>query len=177
MLLLEEKIQGWKQQQKLDMTQGIFSYLITPLGLLLLPNSEARGGIPNIILSPQRENTMSVLLGKSAFPLSATQSEVGWWPWPFYSWPNSILSLIPIVLPQDFCSYLAWGGWQMKVETFQVSPYWMEVGLLFRFIRHRIWEISIELPISFGSFRNYFLLSLCFISSLCRWLFSNRQCC
>lgn len=63
MLLPEDKVQGWEKQKKLEMMQGIF-YLITPLGLLLLSNPEARGEIPNIILSPQGEDTISVLLGK-----------------------------------------------------------------------------------------------------------------
>lgn len=64
MLLLEDKIQGWEKQKKLEIMQGIFSYLVTPLGLLSLPNLEAREGIPNTILSLQGEDTMSVLPGK-----------------------------------------------------------------------------------------------------------------
>lgn len=63
-LLLEDTVQSWDKEKKLEMIQGIFPYPITLLGLLLLPNLQEREGIPNIILSLQGKDTMSVLLGK-----------------------------------------------------------------------------------------------------------------
>lgn len=62
MLLLKDKVQGWEKQKKPEMMQRIFPYLITLLRLLLFPNLEVRERIPNIILSLQGEDTMSVLL-------------------------------------------------------------------------------------------------------------------
>lgn len=92
------------------MTQGAFPYLIIPWGLLSLANPEARLGIPSYhFRSTGRRHNACVTWGIN-ISLECHAEECWMMTMALRGWSNSILFLIPTVLPQDFWGCWAWGG-------------------------------------------------------------------